>query len=985
MERGSRWVWLLIGVTGGLIVLIKALGVGAEGLWYASEGYGSVFLKVISYRVVMFVVFFLWFLLLVYGPFVWATRVAEKVPMPLRARIFQEAEKALTDVAVNRWGLLMALGLSVIAGLIASSRWMYLLLFQYGDSIGQREPIFGHDAGFYMFRLPLIKFWLTATLLGAAVGIIGMVVRLRYEQLLRYEDNQLEAPPFVARGLLIVASVFLLLLALSQWISRYGILFSKRGVVFGAGFSDVYGTLPGIYLTVLGCVGFAVWFLIRLKSPDLTVINRAATILFFLWLAGRILLPAGLQAFVVAPNERDREKTFLSYNIQATRFAYGLDRIEERVHPARPEFSLKDLQVHKTALMSARLWDIEQLQGLFSQLQAFRPYYSFSLPDYDRYPVGSTMRQVGVAARELLLPASFKTWVNEHLRYTHGYGLAMVTVTDFTKEGMPVFLVKDIPSWQSPELGVAIRRPQIYFGEFTTYREPMQRPAPVRPAPPFPGRGTVPAGGEGSAPPQQQEGAPPQPGPQSSQQQGPARQEQGTTNLTVAEYVLVRTSEREFDYPIGDKFRETVYEAEAGVPIGNWWQRLLFAARFMDLGILLTTTIREETRLLMYRRVLDRVQTLAPFAPYLVVDPDAYPVIRDDGRIFWILDIYTTSPDFPYSAPVPDPRRRLRLNYIRTSAKATIDAYTGKTDFYLMDDKDPLIQALVRALPALLKRFEEMPDDLKRHIRYPRLIFYIQALLNAYYHMTDPTQFYNKEDVWEIPFENRMGESQPMLPYYILTRSPGEERSRFLLLLPFTPLGTPNLVAWMVAHCDPDRYGQILVYRFPKDRTVFGPRHIEARINADTTISAQLTLWNQQGSRVQWGNLLVLPMGQSLVYVRPLYLRSADTPLPQLKQVVVASANGLIMGDSILDAAERLVRASPDGRELVRTAQSNDRPGLAALAAELEGALQRSRLAREKGDWQTFGQEWERAERLAHQLSRRLMKEDRGDRPSTTP
>ncbi|MCS7223721.1 MAG: UPF0182 family protein [Armatimonadetes bacterium] len=976
MRMGSRWLWLIAGIGGALFLLIRLLSLWAEGIWYATEGYSQVFFKVIAYRVFMFVVFFCWFFLLTYGLFFWATRIAQKVPMPLRSRIFEEAEKAITDAAFNRWALAGALLVSLVAGVIASSRWTYLLLFLYGGSFGHRDPIFGHEAAFYVFRLPLIRFWVLSTLFGLTLGTIGVLLRLRYEQLIRFEDNQVEAPPFVARPLLVLASVFFLVLGLSQWLSRYGVLFSKKGVVFGAGFSDLYGTLPGIYLTVAACAGAIVWFLTRLRAPDLKVVKTAITAVLVVWLVGRILFPAALQGFVVAPDELKREKPFLTYNIGSTRFAYSLDQVQEESHPAEPTFSSADLEAHKSALLSARLWDIEQLQGLFAQVQAFRPYYSFSLPDYDRYVVGSSVRQVAVAAREIFLPPALRRWVNERLRYTHGYGLTMVSVTDFTREGMPVFLIKDIPAWQSPELKTKIRRPQIYFGEYTVYREPMQRPTPARPtappsreAPPQPAEGTPPT----TPPAARDTGQRPSPTPPQGQQpMEPA--------LTVADYVLVRTREKEFDYPIGDGFRETVYEGDGGVPIGSWWRRILFAARHRDPLLLLTTAIRPDSRLLMYRRILDRVQKLAPFFPYLVPDPDAYPVISQDGRILWMMDLYTTTADFPYSAPVPDPRGRLRFNYIRNAAKAVIDAYTGRTVFYLMDKKDPISQALLRAFPGLFKDFDEMPSDIKSHIRYPRLIFYIQAMLHAFYHMTDAAQFYNKEDVWEIPFENRMGESQPMLPYYILTRSPGEGKDRFLLLLPFTPLRMRNLVAWMVAHCDPDRYGQLFVYRFPKDRTVFGPQQIEARINADTTISAKLTLWNQQGSRALWGNLLILPIGDSLVYVRPLYLQSADTPLPQLKQVVVATGNGLTMSDSLLEAALSLARLSPDGRQKpTPLVAPGARSGAAELAQQLRAALDKYQAARQAGDWQTLGRYWQEVERLSRLLTEVILKENQSD------
>ncbi|MCS7264655.1 MAG: UPF0182 family protein [Armatimonadetes bacterium] len=974
MERTNRLLWqIVIGVTVFFLV-VKGLGLVAEGLWFESEGYGIVFVKRLLMQLVMFAMGFSLFFLTVYFPYWLARKSSEKVPMPLRERLFGDLDKLTVDVALDKWALGVCIFLSVIAGLIASSRWIYLLHFLYATPFGQLDPIFKNDIGFYVFRLPFLRFWVTFTMVGLMFGLVGMVLRLRYEELLRFEERGMEAPVFVARPFLAMVTAFLLTLSLAQFLGRYSVLFSGRGVLFGAGFADVYGTLPSFWAMMLVSLSGAIWCLIEMKRGELKRLRFVFIALFATWLVGRIIFPTTIQAFVVKPNERERERPFLAHNIEFTRNAYNLNKVRIQRHPGEPMPSAEEIRVHETALANIRLWDIDQLLDAFSQLQSLHVQYGFSAVDYDRYYIDGRLRQVAIAPRELFLPKVLDTWVNRHLHYTHGYGVVMSLVTEFTGEGSPRFVVKDIPPQTNDNVPFQIRRPEIYFGEFVLPEERRRRQPFVR------GRQQQPS--EPTPTPNQRNqtsgNQPPLPPTDEQQQQ----QFQPSSQYTVADFVLVRTRAPEFDYPLrGEKseWKETKYEADAGVPIGSWWRRFLFAARFVDLGLLLNTDITSESRLLMYRRILERVNAIAPF---LLIDKDPYPVISDDGRIIWIVDTFTATANFPYSTPIST---QIRINYLRNSVKVTVDAYTGKMTFYTFDETDPLLKTYRKAFPELFKEKGGMPPDIKAHIRYPQSLFAVQASMLCLYHMTDPDQFYLKEDAWEIASEQSgvEGKPIPIHPYYTIIRSPDDNKDRFMLLIPFTPVGKKNMVAWMAAHCDYDRYGHLFIYQFPSGKQVEGPQQIEAKINADAQISQYFSLWNQQGSRVIRGSLLILPIGNSLIFVEPIYLQAEQTPLPEIKRVIVSTGKKVVMGENLWDALSELFGLNlRDGSYQIAESQKSQQgqrkfhhqDGRSTLTFELLKYLKEAQKAREQGDWLKFGEALNKAFEQAEKLENTLRK-----------
>jgi uncharacterized membrane protein (UPF0182 family) len=646
-----------------------------------------------------------------------------------------------------------------------------------------------------------------------------------------------------AKGhLLALVAALLLLKAGGYWLDGYELLYSTRGAAFGAGHTDVNATLPALRVMTATTVLAVVLCVIQMRRPGL----RLAAAGVIVWAAGSALAltayPAAVQRFRVVPSEFAAERPYLERTIAATNHAYGLDRIEERPFSARGDLTATTLASNEATIKNTRLWEERPALDSYAQLQEIRPYYKFVHVDSDRYSMHGELRQVMLSVRELSqshLP--IPTWINEHLVYTHGYGAVAGPVNRATREGLPEFFVKDIPSTGTGSL--AIMRPQVYYGEVANA------------------------------------------------------------------YVLVKTRQREFDYPVGDRNEETTYTGDGGVGVGSSWRRLLFALRFGDVKILFSRDLAADSRILYHRQISERVQKIAPF---LLLDRDPYPVITRDGRIVWLIDAYTTSDRFPYSQPIQGIG-----NYIRNSVKVTVDAYHGAVRFYAVDADDPLARTWARAFPGLLRPLDEMPPDLRAHIRYPQDLFAIQAQMYAAYHMRAPVVFYNREDMWSFPSKKADGPSTgpakkvdggetDVAPYYTVMRLPGEPREEFILLLPFTPLGRDNLIAWLAARSDPPHYGKLLLFRFPKGSLVFGPRQIEARVAQEPDIAQQLSLWSQAGSQAIRGGLLTIPIEESLLYIQPLYLAANRGRLPELKRVIAAYGERISMEETLEGALEKI-------------------------------------------------------------------------------
>jgi hypothetical protein len=608
---------------------------------------------------------------------------------------------------------------------------------------------------------------------------------------------------------------------------------------------------------------------------------------------------AFVQRFLVAPNEQVKETPYIAHHIAATRAAFALDAATEREFAGDVPLTREDVDRNAATLKNVPLWDHQPLLDTFGQIQEIRTYYDFVSVDNDRYRIGGEYRQVMLSAREVnsdSLPN--RTWINERLTFTHGYGLTLGPVNQVTPEGLPVLFIKNLPPESSVE-ELRVTEPSIYFGELSN------------------------------------------------------------------DHVFVKTRAKEFHYPKGDDNVTTTYDGDGGVPVDGFFRKLLFSIRFRTLKTLLSDDLTAESRILFHRRVSERVQRIAPFLTY---DPDPYMAVSE-GRLIWIHDAYTTSGHYPYAAPVLG-----GVNYMRNSVKATIDAYHGRTVFYLVDPGDPVATTLGKAFPGLFRPLSEMPADLRSRLRYPEGIFSVQAAVFATYHMTNPAVFYNKEDQWEVPaIDDAAGQPVRMQPYYTIMKLPGEAGAEFIQMLPFTPRQKDNLAAWMVARSDGENYGKLVVFQFPKQKVVYGPRQVVARINQDQVISPQITLWNQQGSQVIQGNLLVIPIEESLVYIRPLYLRAAGGRIPELKRVIVAHQNQIVM-DETLDAA--LERVFPRGGSRPRPAaegpQAAPAPGESAavdLAALAQQHYQRALKAQREGDWALYGEEIKRLGEVLQKLT----------------
>ena len=624
-----------------------------------------------------------------------------------------------------------------------------------------------------------------------------------------------------------------IIIAWNYWLMGYQLLFSKRGLIFGAGYADIKVVRYSYYLMIAVSLFTALLTFsgVRKRQFKQPLIGYGILIGAAILFTG--IIPGIVQQISVKPNELVKELPYIKHNINFTRKGFNLDIIEREDFPVAESLSLKDFSPEGGVKKHIRLWDHRPLKSTFSQIQEFRLYYDFHDVDVDRYTFGDDYRQVMLSGREINyseIPQEAQTWVNEKLQFTHGYGAVMSPVNEIGEEGLPNLIVKDIP----PKVSVPLDfdRPEIYYGE-----------------------------------------------------------------LTIP-YVIVNTKLAEFDYPAGDTNATVQYEGPGGLPIKNSFRRLLLAIQLRSLEIIFTRYLNADSRIMIYRSIQERVPKIAPFLRY---DPDPYLVIHE-GRIIWIIDAYTVTDQFPYSTPHGE-----GYNYIRNSVKVTVDAYNGDVTYYVINQKDPIIQTYSKIFPGMFKDFSEMPLGLKRHIRYPMYIFNIQAEMYSTYHMTEPQVFYNKEDKWNIPREIYEDTETEMIPYYTIIKFPDATgKEEFVLILPFTPVNKNNMLAWIAARCDLENYGRIIEYKFPKEKLIYGPLQIESRIDQNSEISQLFTLWGQKGSSVIRGNLLVIPVKDSLIYVEPVYLRAEQSELPELKRVIVGYQDKIEMGLTLDEALVKL-------------------------------------------------------------------------------
>jgi uncharacterized membrane protein (UPF0182 family) len=829
MKTGVK-VLILIGV---IIFIIIALFVGTKiwlnYIWFNKLGYVNVFTKVLWTKIGLWFTFFILFLLFAGINFI----VVFKKGNIQNIKIQQGGVPV--EISKKVGAVIAVIGL-IILGLImarnGSSKWEIILRFLNKTQFSLTDPVLGRDTSFYVFTLPIylfLKSWSLATVILTIVAV-GFLYLISGN--ISLQTNKLTMSDQSKRHIIFLVFLLTIIIAWNYWLKIFQLLFSRRGLIFGAGFVDIMVSRPAFYVMIAITLFIAVLTLIGMKKSNfkLALIGYALLIGGAIFITG--IVPGVVQQISVKPNELVKELPYIKNNINLTRKGYNLDIIEREAFFVEDSLSAFDFTPEQGIAKNIRLWDHRPLKATFSQLQEFRLYYDFYDVDVDRYHFGDEYRQVMLSAREINyaeIPAEARTWVNEKLQFTHGYGLVMAPVNEIGEEGLPVLIVKDIP----PKISVPLKldRPEIYYGEET---------------------------------------------------------------LT---YTIVNTQLPEFDYPKGDTNATTRYAGQGGLPIKNSMRKFLLAIQLKSLEIIFTRYLNPDSRLMVYRSIQERVPKIAPF---LLYDQNPYLVVYD-GRLMWIVDAYTITNQFPYSQPHKD-----GYNYIRNSVKITIDAYNGDVNFYIIDPEDPLVQTYSKIFPTLFKDIGEMPSGLYEHIRYPLYIFSVQAELYSTYHMTDPQVFYNKEDKWQLPKEIYGDTQIDMIPYYTIIKFPDEEQKQeFVLILPFTPINKNNMLAWMAAMCDPENYGRIIEYKFPKEKLIYGPLQIESRIDQNSEISQLFTLWGQKGSSVIRGNLLVIPIKDSLIYVEPIYLRAEQSELPELKRVIVGYQDKISLGLTLEEALYR--------------------------------------------------------------------------------
>jgi uncharacterized membrane protein (UPF0182 family) len=878
-----------------------------DWLWFDAIGHGDVFVRVLGAQAACGLAVGLLFGLSVFVSGRRALAHTRNRPVVLSQEMRGTPVAVWLQQPTTLDDAIRAAGMAafVLGALIGAGNWQVVVSWWHAVPFGYTDPILGNDASTYVFTLPFLRM-LRALGLFAVVAAFGTAVfvyvtRGAFTVIVPAQEGEspsLKADPGPRRHLASLVTAWVLLVAVGYHLQRYLVMSDLQGRFDGPGYTDVTTVLPllGIQALATAVAGFLLFQAIDQARSGWAV--WAVFVVMGSSLASSVV-PGAVQRFLVEPNELERERVYLAEHVHATRRAWGLDDVEERTLTGDAQLSLDDVDANEATLKNVRLWDHKPLLQTFRQLQEIRTYYRFGSVDNDRYVIDGELRQTMLSPRELVpdqLDPQARTWVNETLVYTHGYGVALGPVNEVTPEGLPLLWVKDLPPAVSHEDPLGIDNAALYYGEF------------------------------------------------------------------MPDGVFVRTNAQEFDHPTADGNAYATYDGAGGLPVANLFRRAMLALRMGSWEILLSDDLTDASRALLYRGVTNRVAQVAPF---LAVDTDPYLVIAD-GRLVWIVEGYTTTNDYPYAEHRDfSTRRRSQVNYVRNSVKATVDAYDGTTILYAMDAEDPLLQAWSAAFPSLLQPADAMPQAIRDHIRVPMQLFGHLTELFAIYHMTDSQDFYNREDAWEIPTWADAGSKVRMEPYYTVMKLPGEDSEEFIVMLPFVPREKQNLAAWMVARTDGDAYGSMRVYRFPKDRLVYGPGQIAQRITQDAEISQRLTLWGQQKSEVQLGTLLVIPIEESLLYVQPLYLQAGGDPIPELKRVIVAYENQITMAPTLDEAVRELFGgAAPEVAEVVPAAMERlpglpdmpmpgDWQGLSQRAAsQYDAALEASRT----GQWTAFGQ-----------------------------
>lgn len=928
-KKGLSFVVMVIVVI--LVLLIGCAGFLTSWMWFDSLGYEKVFWTKFLSQLEIGVPVFLAAMLLV--------RIYLK---SLKKHYFIEIEsheipdeKRLNKIS---WGMSVVFGLLV--GLTAgASTWMDFRQFVNATSFGLKDPIFHLDISFYVFKLSFLT-KANNIVLGIVVGVViitllyyGILMMVRTPDMFEWEPEEPEDPetsgenaiPFTRKNrkkpsekrtldlnnsnmsqLLHIASgkltllgiVFYVMVAMDFLMRQFDLLHVHTGAVYGAGFTDVNVKL-WVYrlIMVLSIVG-AVTLCHHMHRKEPKKLVRIPIAIVAVGLLGGVVSFA-VQNLLVSPDEINKESKYLERNISFTRHAYGLDNIKVEEFPAEQNLNRQAIRDNSQTITNIRINDYEPVQDFYNQTQSIRQYYDFNDVDIDRYNINGEQTQTYLAAREINESKISSTWINRHLKYTHGYGAAVSRVDAVTASGQPDIIVKNIPP-ESEAKDIEITRPEIYFGELTN------------------------------------------------------------------DYVIVNTDEQEFDYPNGNENSYSTYKGKAGIKL-NLLNRILFSVREGSMKLLVSSNVNSDSRIIINRNIKDRVEKLMPYLSY---EKDPYMTVVN-GKLYWIVDAYTTSSYYPYSEPYSGEVGS--TNYIRNSVKVVVDAYNGDTTYYVVDQDDPVARTYQKIYPTLFKDGKDMPEGIRKHIRYPNSLLKIQAGVYTKYHMDQVKVFYQDEDLWDIAHQIYGTEEKEMNPSYFIFELPDEKKAEFINMIPFTPKSKQNMTAIMMARNDGNRYGQLLVYKFPKNKTVYGPMQIEAQIDQNTEISKEFSLWNSSGSKYRRGDLFVIPINNSIMYVEPVYLEASNQAIPEMKRVIVAYGDKIAYESTLEDAlADLFGEDENSGQSQSASASSgknnSGKSNTKELIQKANEAYENAVNAQKSGNWKKYGDYLDELEKYLNQL-----------------
>lgn len=915
MKNKSRL--FVMGVVVIVFLLINSFGsavkFATDYLWFKEVGYTETFLTKIKAQVMIGIPIFVVLTILLY---IFIKKLKKKYD--------EESEIININKKFNLYMKLISIGISFLITVnIVSNMWFEILQYLNGGNFGLTDPVFNNDISFYVFKLPLINTMVNSiiSLLFVLVVVIVLFygylaikdsvknISEQFENIQQFPRQQIDLSSILNKkfaekiiGQISILGVLIFVFLSFRYVLRsYDLLYSQLGRVFGAGYTDINITLNLYRILAVGCLIAAITFFIGARKRNVKTALFVPALLIIITIIGTGVAGA-VENFIVEPDQLSKETKYMEYSIKSTQHAYSLEDVNIVQFPANNNLTIENIKNNEEVIDNIRINDREPLIQVYNQLQGIRPYYVFNDVDVDRYVIDGVYKQVFLSARELdqtRLNEQAKTWVNQYLKYTHGYGITLSPVNMVNPQGQPEMQVKNIPPTTNTDF--VINRPEIYFGEKTN------------------------------------------------------------------DYIIVNTDEKEFDYPSGADNVENFYEGEAGINL-SFVNRLLFSIREASYRVLISNNIDSNSKILINRNIIQRVFEIAPF---MYFDPDAYVVVnQDDGKLYWVIEGFTVSNRYPYSQPTDKFIEGMNVNYLRNSVKVVIDAYDGSIDFYIVDESDPIIQTYDKIFKDLLKPIDDMPEGIRSHIRYSQAYFDVQSDMYRLYHIENPTVFFGREDYWDLANEKYMNNGEePAGSSYLMFKLPGEDDVEFLLTNQYTPQNKDNMIALLAARNDGENYGELILYEFPKTKTIPGPNMIETKIDQDTVISSQLTLWSQVGSTVLRGNTLVVPIEDSLLYVEPIYLKSdTESNFPEMKMVVVSFGDTILMEPTLDRAIERLFGISAD-KPPQRPEPEYDDSNINDLINQANEVFNDANEASKTGNWAEYGRKLEELEKVLNQLN----------------